>query len=116
MCPGRVGVRVAAAAAANLRRKPRIFRKMSFQKKETEMSKLLATLVAGLFSAAVFAQATPATPATPAAPAKAEAKAEKKEEKKAAKAEKKAKKADKKDAKAEVKAEAKAEKKEEAKK
>ena len=33
------------------------------------MSKLLATLVAGLFSAAVFAQATPATPASYRAPA-----------------------------------------------
>jgi hypothetical protein len=64
------------------------------------MSKILAALVAGLFSAAVFAQATPATPATPAAPAKAEAKKEekaapakaeaKKEEKAAAKTEKKA--------------------------
>ena len=54
------------------------------------MTKLLATLVAGLFSAAVFAQA-PAAPA--AAPAKTEAKAEakkeeKKEEKAAAKTEK----------------------------
>ncbi|MBK6007895.1 hypothetical protein JJB11_17485 [Ramlibacter ginsenosidimutans] len=59
------------------------------------MTKLLAVLIAGLFSAAVFAQATPATPATPAAPAaKAEVKADaKKEEKAAAKTEKKEEKA-----------------------
>jgi hypothetical protein len=73
------------------------------------MNKLLATLVAGLFAAAAFAQATPATPATPAAPAvKAEVKAEKAEakvtKKKAAKKVVK-KKAAKKVAKAEVKKE-----------
>lgn len=90
--------------------------------KEISMSKLLAALVAGLFSAAVFAQATPATPATPAAPAapakaevkaapaKAEVKKEeaKKEDKAAAKTEKKDEKAA---AKADKKATAKADKK-----
>jgi hypothetical protein len=34
-----------------------------------EMSKLIATLVAGLFAASVYAQATPAAPAKPATPA-----------------------------------------------
>ena len=50
------------------------------------MTKLLASLIAGLFSAAVFAQATPATPATPAAPAAkaSAAKGEAKKEEKAA--------------------------------
>lgn len=33
------------------------------------MNKLLTVLIAGLFSAGAYAQATPATPATPAAPA-----------------------------------------------
>jgi hypothetical protein len=56
------------------------------------MTKLLAALVATLFSAAVFAQAAaPATPAVPATPAAPAAKAEaKKEDKAAAKTEKKA--------------------------
>jgi hypothetical protein len=40
------------------------------------MTKLLAALVATLFSAAVFAQATPAKPAAPATPAAPAMKAE----------------------------------------
>jgi hypothetical protein len=59
-----------------------VFRKtvLSIPLKDFHMTKLLATLVASLFAASVFAQATPATPATPAAPAAAAKKEEKKAE------------------------------------
>lgn len=65
----------------------------NFHRKANEMSKILATLIAGLFAVNVFAQAAaPATPAVAAKPAaKTEAKSEKKAEaKKAAVATKKA--------------------------
>jgi hypothetical protein len=83
------------------------------------MSKLLATLVAGLFSAAVFAQATPATPATPApAAAKAAAAAPGREgppPRRQEGSQGRSQAADKKEAKADAKAEKKAEAKTEAK-
>jgi hypothetical protein len=87
------------------RKRAGVFRKthVPSPKKEIEMSKLLATLVAVLFAGATFAASHAGAPMAAASGAKAAA-SEAKAEKKAAKAEKKA---EKKAAKAEKKEEAK---------
>jgi hypothetical protein len=55
--------------------------------RSSDMNKLLATLIAGLFAAGAFAQAPAAAPAAAPAPAKMETKAEAKAEAKAEKKE-----------------------------